>query len=159
MAETANTLAGSFNTLHDQILLTRDQARAEYADLARPAGPGDPGGEIAQIARDIAELNDTVRRFITAGDIPNDLLDRRDQLLDELSEFGQISVVEQPDGMLDVSFVDKVTAGATYPIVTGANADLGRPAGRRRRGRRAAASAACSRRRARAARSTATSPT
>jgi flagellar hook-associated protein 1 len=130
VAETANTLAGSFNTLYSQIALTRDQAAAEYADLARPAGPGDPGGEIAQIARDIAGLNDTIRRFITAGDIPNDLLDRRDQLLDDLSEFGQISVVEQPDGMLDVSFVDKVTAGATYSIVTGAGSTwAGPPAG------------------------------
>src|ERR687898_2222856 len=54
VAETANTLAGSFETLYDQIALTRDQAAAEYADLARPAGPGDAGGEIAQIARDIA---------------------------------------------------------------------------------------------------------
>jgi flagellar hook-associated protein 1 len=130
VAEAANTLAGSFNTLHDQLVLTRDQAAAEYADLARPAGPGDPGGEIAQIARDIAELNDTVRRFITAGDIPNDLLDRRDQLLDDLSEFGQISVVEQPDGMIDVSFVDKVAAGATYTVVTGATSTwAGPPAG------------------------------
>jgi flagellar hook-associated protein 1 len=130
VAETASTLASSFNTLHDQIALTRDQAAAEYADLARPAGPGDPGGEIAQIARDIAQLNDTVRRFVTAGDIPNDLLDRRDQLLDDLSEFGQISIVEQPDGMVDVSFVDKVTAGATYSIVTGAASTwAGPPAG------------------------------
>jgi len=130
VAETASSLAGSFQTLHDQIALTRDQAAAEYADLARPASAGDPGGEIAQIAKDIAELNDTVRRFITAGDIPNDLLDRRDQLLDELSGFGQISVVQQPDGMLDVAFVDKVTAGATYAIVTGASSTwTGPPAG------------------------------
>jgi flagellar hook-associated protein 1 len=130
VAEAANTLAASFNTLHDQIVLTRDQARAEYADLTRPAGAGDPGGEIAQISRDIADLNDTIRRFVTAGDIPNDLLDRRDQLLDDLSEFGMISVVEQPDGMLDVSFVDQVTAGVSYSVVTGTNATwAGPPAG------------------------------
>jgi flagellar hook-associated protein 1 len=120
LAERTATLAGSFQTVYDQIALTRDQAAAEYADLARPASAGDPGGEIAQIARDIAELNDTIRRFVTGGDIPNDLLDRRDQLLDDLSEFGQISVDEQADGMLNVSFVDKVTAGATYDVVTGA---------------------------------------
>ena len=130
VAETASTLASSFNALHDQIVLSRDQARAEYNDLARPAGPGDPGGEIAQIARDISELNDTVRRFITAGDMPNDLLDRRDQLLDELSEFGMVSVVEQPDGMIDVTFVDQVTAGVSYPVVTGVNSTwTGAPAG------------------------------
>ena len=130
VAETAASLTGSFNTLYDQILLTRDQAAAEYADLARPAGAGDPGGEVAQIARDVAELNDTIRRFITAGDIPNDLLDRRDQLLDDLSEFGQISVTEQPDGMLDISFVDKALSGTTYPVVTGAASTwAGPPAG------------------------------
>jgi flagellar hook-associated protein 1 FlgK len=130
LAETANSLAGAFNTVHDQIALTRDQAAAEYADLARPATATDPGGEIAQIAKDVAELNDTIRRFVTGGDIPNDLLDRRDLLLDRLSEFGQVSVEEQPDGMLNVSFVDKVTAGATYAVVTGATATwAGPPAG------------------------------
>ena len=132
LAETANSLAGSFNTVYDQIVLTRDQAAAEYADLARPATATDPGGEIAQIAKDIAELNDTIRRFVTVGDIPNDLLDRRDLLLDELSEFGQISVEEQADGTLNVAFVDKVTAGATYPVVTGADLDVGRTADRQR---------------------------
>jgi flagellar hook-associated protein 1 FlgK len=130
LAETANSLAGSFKTVYDQIVLTRDQATAEYADLARPATATDPGGEIAQIAKDIAELNDTIRRFVTGGDIPNDLLDRRDQLLDDLSEFGQISVDEQADGSLNVAFVDKVTAGATYDVVTGVNATwAGPPAG------------------------------
>jgi flagellar hook-associated protein 1 len=130
LAERTNTLASSFKTVYDQIALTRDQAAAEYADLARPAGAGDPGGEIAQIARDVAELNDTIKRFITSGDIPNDLLDRRDQLLDDLSEFGQISVEAQTDGTLNVSFVDKVTAGATYDVVTGSTATwAGPPAG------------------------------
>jgi flagellar hook-associated protein 1 FlgK len=130
LAETASSLAGAINTVYDQISLAREQAADEYADLARPSTATDPGGEIAQIAKDIAELNDTIRRYITGGDIPNDLLDRRDLLLDRLSEFGQISVEEQPDGMLDVSFVDKVTAGATYDVVTGAAATwAGPPAG------------------------------
>ena len=130
VAENAGSLAGTFKTLHDQIALTRDQAAAEYADLARPAGAGDPGGEIAQIAREIAQLNDSISRFVTVGDIPNDLLDRRDLLLDDLSEYGQISVTSQANGMLDVSFVDKATAGASYSIVTGAASTwAGPPAG------------------------------
>ena len=130
LIEQANGLADAFKTVHAQIDLIREQSYAEYADLARPAAPGDAGGEVAQIARDIADLNDTIRRFVTSGDIPNDLLDRRDLLLDQLSEFGQISVEEQPDGMLNVSFVDKVSAGTTYPIVTGATATYaGPPAG------------------------------
>jgi flagellar hook-associated protein 1 FlgK len=62
--------------------------------------------------------------------VPNDLLDRRDQLLDQLSEYGQISIDEQTDGTLNVSFVDKLTAGTTYPVVTGTAASYaGPPAG------------------------------
>jgi flagellar hook-associated protein 1 FlgK len=130
LIEQANGLADAFKTVRGQIDLIRSQSYAEYADLTRPSAPGDAGGEVAQIARDIAGLNDTIRRYITSGDIPNDLLDRRDQLLDQLSEFGQISVEEQPDGMLNVSFVDKVSAGTTYPVVTGAVASYaGPPAG------------------------------
>jgi flagellar hook-associated protein 1 len=130
LVEQGNGLADAFKTVRDQIALVQSQSYAEYVDLARPAGPGDPGGEVAQIARDIAELNDTIRRFITSGDLPNDLLDRRDQLLDDLSEFGQISVEEQADGTLNVSFVDKVSAGTTYPVVTGvASSWAGPPAG------------------------------
>jgi flagellar hook-associated protein 1 len=130
LIEQANGLADAFQTVRAQIGLIQSQAYAEYADLARPSAPGDSGGEVAQIARDIADLNDTIRRFITSGDLPNDLLDRRDQLLDQLSEFGQVSVVQQPDGMVDVSFVDKLATGTTYPVVTGATASwAGPPAG------------------------------
>ena len=61
------------------------QSHAEYADLARPASAGDPGGEVAQIATELATLNDTIKRRSPAGDTPNDLMDRRDLLLDQLS--------------------------------------------------------------------------
>jgi flagellar hook-associated protein 1 FlgK len=130
LIEQASGLADSFKTVRSQIEMVQAQSYAEYADLARAAGPGDPGGEVAQIAKDIADLNDTIRRFITSGDLPNDLLDRRDQLLDDLSEFGQISVEEQADGTLNVSFVDKAAPGTTYPVVTGVTASwAGPPAG------------------------------
>lgn len=133
LIEQANGLADAFQTVRAQIGLVQGQSYAEYANLARAGGvpsPGDPGGEVAQIARDVADLNDTIRRFITSGDLPNDLLDRRDQLLDNLSEFGQISVEEQADGTINVSFVDKASAGTTYPVVTGVTASwAGPPAG------------------------------
>jgi flagellar hook-associated protein 1 FlgK len=130
LIEQANGLADAFKTVRAQIQLIQTQSYAEYADLARPVAPGDPGGEVAQVSREIAGLNDTIRRFITSGDSPNDLLDRRDQLLDKLSEFGQISVEEQADGTLNVSFVDKAAPGTTYPVVTGVDSTwAGPPAG------------------------------
>src|SRR5919198_379688 len=115
VVESGVALADAFPPVRAPIAQVQSQTYAEYSELARPAGPGDPGGEVAQIATDIASLNDTIKRFVTVGDIPNDLLDRRDQLLDQLSEFGQISVDGQADGTINVSFVDKASAGTTYP--------------------------------------------
>jgi flagellar hook-associated protein 1 FlgK len=130
LVEQAAGLADAFKTVRDQIQLVQGQSYAEYSDLARAAAPGDPGGEVAQIATELASLNDTIRRYVTAGDMPNDLLDRRDLLLDQLSEFGQVSVEAQTDGTLNVSFVDKASSGTTYPVVTGATATwAGPPAG------------------------------
>ncbi|HEY6695320.1 MAG TPA: hypothetical protein VI006_20880, partial [Solirubrobacteraceae bacterium] len=123
VVEKGAALADAFKTVRAQIGLVQSQTYAEYADVAGPAG------EIAQISKDIADLNDTIKRYITTGDVPNDLLDRRDLLLDQLSECGQISVEGQADGTINVSFVDKAAAGTTYPIVTGTTAWAGPPAG------------------------------
>ena len=130
VVENGITLSDAIKTLRSQIEMVRSQSYAEYSDLARPAGPGDAGGEVAQIAQGLADLNDSIKRFVTVGDVPNDLLDRRDQLLDQLSEYGQVSVDEQADGTLNVSYVDKLAAGTTYPVVTGTTATYaGPPAG------------------------------
>jgi flagellar hook-associated protein 1 FlgK len=124
VVEQGAALADAFHGLRSQIELVKSQSYAEYSDLARPAGPGDPGGDVAQIATQIAGLNDTIKRFITTGDVPNDLLDRRDMLLDQLSEYGQITVDAQSDGTINVGF------GAANPIVTGTTASwAGPPAG------------------------------
>jgi flagellar hook-associated protein 1 len=127
LVEQAAGLADAFKTVRSQIELAKTQSYAEYADLARPASPGDAGGEIAQIADEVAELHDVIKRFVTSGDMPNDLLDRRDQLLDQLSEFGQVSVDAQADGTINVSFVDKLSAGTTYSVVTGVSATWAGP--------------------------------
>jgi flagellar hook-associated protein 1 FlgK len=130
VVEQGAALADAFKTVRDQINLVKDQSYSEYAALARPAGPGDAGGEVAQIARNIADLNDTIKRFVTAGDMPNDLLDKRDLLLDQLSEYGQVSIDGQADGTVNVSFVDSASAGTTYSVVTGSTATwAGPPAG------------------------------
>ena len=50
------------------------------------------------------------------GGSPNDLLDRRDQILDTLSQYGQVSVTDLRDGMISVQFGD-----ATSPLVDATN--------------------------------------
>jgi flagellar hook-associated protein 1 FlgK len=121
LVEQAQSLTDAFATVRSQIGLVQSQARSQYDDLTRGASAGDPGGEIAQTAVELAQLNDTIRRYVTAGDTPNDLLDRRDLLLDKLSGFGQVSAEAQADGTVKVSFVDTASAGTTYPIVDGVN--------------------------------------
>jgi flagellar hook-associated protein 1 len=119
----AAALGDAFETVRAQISMTKDQSYAEYSDLAGP------GGEVQQIAKDIADLNDTIKKFMVSGEVPNDLLDRRDALLDDLSEFGRIRVDDNGDGSLNVSFVDKLAVGTTYPVVTGTTADWVGPPG------------------------------
>jgi flagellar hook-associated protein 1 FlgK len=131
LLEQGAALADSFRTVYDQLTTVGTQSMAEYADLARPASATDPGGEVAQIAKEIAALNDTIARQMTAGDSPNDLLDRRDLMLDKLAEFGQISVEQiGTTGAVKVSFVDAATPATTYSVVDGATATwAGPPAG------------------------------
>jgi hypothetical protein len=80
---------------------------------------------------------------MTAGDSPNDLLDRRDLLLDKLAEYGQISVEQiGTTGAVKVSFVDAATPATTYSVVDGRPRPGPAPP-RATPGRPAAASARC----------------
>lgn len=92
------TLADAFRTVDSQLELIGEQAADEYAALAGP------GGEVEQTAREIVALNDTIQRFVTAGNVPNDLLDARDVLLDKLAGLAQTSVTENGDGSVSVVF-------------------------------------------------------
>jgi flagellar hook-associated protein 1 len=98
LVEQAGSLAEAFRIVDEQLAIAGGQAAEEYATLTAP------GGKVAQIADEIARLNDTIKRFVTAGDPPNDLMDRRDVLLDELSSLGQVSVEDLGTGSLRVTF-------------------------------------------------------
>ncbi|MCU7921800.1 MAG: flagellar hook-associated protein FlgK [Candidatus Thiodiazotropha sp. (ex Dulcina madagascariensis)] len=60
--------------------------------------------EINRLARSIADINSDIK--IAYGSAPNDLLDKRDQLVNELSELVDIQVLEQTDGAYNV-FIGK----------------------------------------------------
>jgi flagellar hook-associated protein 1 FlgK len=109
LLEQADQLADAFGIVDAQLALVGQQATDEFAALTAA------GGEIDQIGREIAALNDTIKRFVTAGDTPNDLMDRRDQLLDKLATFGTTSVVSNADGSVDVTL-----GGAAAPIIDAA---------------------------------------
>lgn len=59
--------------------------------------------EVNAAASEIATLNQQIAQNIGAGKQPNDLLDRRDLLLDNLSKIANIEVTSTVNGKIDVS--------------------------------------------------------
>jgi flagellar hook-associated protein 1 len=101
-------LARAFNELSTQLTTVSTQVGEQYNSLTGPSG------EVEDFANQLAQLNGQIKLAEEAGQPPNNLLDRRDLLLDKLSELGNITVTEQPD------HTDTVMLGdAAKPLVEG----------------------------------------
>lgn len=106
LAQLADTLADGFRNLSSQ--LTTIQAQASQ-DMSLTFD------EVTSIGARIAALNQSIQAARVAGDQPNDLYDQRDILIDRLWELGNVTVTDQANGVVDVSFggatlVDDFTA-------------------------------------------------
>jgi flagellar hook-associated protein 1 len=108
LVENARGLATSIAGLDGQLVTASEQAAAEYASITGPSG------EVGQIAGEIAKLNEAIRSSVSSGAAPNDLYDRRDLLLDQLSGLAQLTVTDLGNGTVEVGFGD-----ATAPLVEG----------------------------------------
>ncbi|MBE3573750.1 MAG: flagellar hook-associated protein FlgK [Moorella humiferrea] len=53
---------------------------------------------VNEILRQVRELTESIKRVYAQGNQPNDLLDKRDLLLDRLAEYGPVSVTYLTDG-------------------------------------------------------------
>ncbi len=117
-------LATAFHQLSGQLSTIAGQAGEQYAAIAGKAG------EVEQDAQQLAQLNGQIKLAEEAGQQPNEMLDRRDLLLDKLSSLAQVGVSLQPDGTDTVSFGD-----AAKPLVEGTTVnwpqELGEAAGGR----------------------------
>ena len=123
VVQQAQGLTDSIHSVRSQMVAAQESANGQYGAIAGP------GGEVSKIASEIAGLNTAISSFVVNGDFPNDLMDRRDVLLDQLSQYGRISVEQLDGGSTNVSFVDGTT-GTTYPIVADQTASwTGPPAG------------------------------
>jgi flagellar hook-associated protein 1 FlgK len=101
-------LATTLNQLSGQIATVSAQATQQYASITGPTG------EVQDAANQIAQLNHQIQLSEQAGQQPNDLLDRRDQLLDKLSELANVTVTKAANGTDTVTFGD-----AAKPLVEG----------------------------------------
>jgi flagellar hook-associated protein 1 FlgK len=106
LIEQGKNLAAAFKTVDTQLTTVKAQANSEYASLTGP------GGDVEAIAKELALLNGAIKQFTANGDQPNDLMDRRDLLLDKLSKLGQVRVVDYGNGSMAAFLGD-----ATSPIV------------------------------------------
>ena len=92
----ARTLADAFNTLATDIGNAATDAQSEFTQITGATGP------IQSAASQLAQLNRAIDTALDGGQSPNDLLDKRDQLLDELSQYGQVSVTQLGNGRIQV---------------------------------------------------------
>jgi flagellar hook-associated protein 1 FlgK len=113
----AQTLIARFKSLSSDLGQIATQATAEVTDTLGPQGP------VQAIATELGKLNQLISSQTKNNVQPNDLLDRRDQLLDQLSSYGQVSVTPDAtpgnEGMVTVSF-----GGATTPLVQAGTATV-----------------------------------
>jgi flagellar hook-associated protein 1 FlgK len=112
LVEQGSTLADAFATVDGQLKQLADAAAAEYASLTAP------NGKVHAIGKELGQLNGAISNALQAGSTPNDLMDRRDLLLDQLSELGQVSLTPQDNGSVTVAFGDAATALVDGTTVT-----------------------------------------
>jgi flagellar hook-associated protein 1 FlgK len=101
-------LATAFNQLSAQLSTISAQATQQFETRTGA------NGEVADYANQIAQLNAQIKQAEQARQPPNDMLDRRDLLIDKLSSLAQVTVTKQPDGTDTISFGD-----AAQPLVEG----------------------------------------
>ncbi|MDP1533640.1 MAG: flagellar hook-associated protein FlgK, partial [Rubrivivax sp.] len=89
----ANELASRFNAANSKL---DDQQRGVTSDLKVSIG------QVNELSRRIAALNQQVAAVRGSGHTPNDLMDQRDQLIQRLSALVPVTTIEASDGSLSV---------------------------------------------------------
>ncbi|MDT8311348.1 MAG: flagellar hook-associated protein FlgK [Methylophaga sp.] len=105
MLTEAETLTNRFNTLDTQLTAANNQINLNLRAAV---------SDINSLAQGIADANRAITEAAGAPGVPpNDLLDTRDQLINDLSKLVSVSVVEQSNGVFNV-FI-----GSGQPLVSG----------------------------------------
>jgi flagellar hook-associated protein 1 FlgK len=106
LIDQGKNLAATFGTVDTQLTTVKSQATAEYTSLTGASG------DVQAIATELSTLNGAIKQFVSNGDTPNDLMDRRDLLLDKLSNLAQVRVTDLGNGSMQVNLGD-----AAVPLV------------------------------------------
>ncbi|HLI32506.1 MAG TPA: flagellar hook-associated protein FlgK [Solirubrobacteraceae bacterium] len=101
-------VATTLNRLRAQISEVYETASARYSQLTGSSG------QVGSDAEAIASLNHQIQLAEQAGQQPNELLDKREMLINELAKLANTSASEGEFGVVNVSF-----GGAEKPLVEG----------------------------------------
>lgn len=122
-------LVQSAQTLADGLQQTRSFLTNTIGDLTTQETSA--VGEVNSLAGQIASLNSAIGSSVLNGQASNDLLDQRDELLDQISTYGDIQTTVNPTNqevtvtMAGVNIVDPTVAGGTNALaVTDVTAGL-----------------------------------
>jgi flagellar hook-associated protein 1 FlgK len=94
LREIARQLAALIQRTYQELLQLREEIGRRIQETIR---------QVNDLAARIADVDRQVRQGMTAGAIPNDLLDQRDHLLGELGRMVKITTAFRPDGGVTVS--------------------------------------------------------
>lgn len=109
LVENAASLANGFNHAYSQLETVKgDLNQLMQIDIS----------DINSKAKQIAALNTQIVNIKAAGDQPNDLLDRRDQLLDELAKMTNYSITDLGNGSINVDIGTVNLVDGTTQTVT-----------------------------------------
>jgi flagellar hook-associated protein 1 FlgK len=109
LAQSAASLADGFQSLSSQLTTLQSQTAQNVTDTINQAN---------NLGTQIAQLNVTIQKITATGASPNDLLDQRDALIDQLSALGNVAVTNGVNGSVDVSF------GGAALVASGTSATL-----------------------------------
>ncbi|AAZ28693.1 flagellar hook-associated protein FlgK [Colwellia psychrerythraea] len=109
----ANTLSNDFNQLTNNLDQMTKSINGEIEQVA---------SKISEISQELAKINETIMHSQQGGQ-PNDLLDKRDQLIGELSNYTQVNTVKDANNVMTVMIGQGTTlvAGIT-PMTLQVNA-------------------------------------
>jgi flagellar hook-associated protein 1 len=83
LVKQSQTMTSAFNTAASDLVTQRNDADAQANSVV---------DQINSISTQIANLNDSISKLVAVGQTPNDLMDSRDKLIDDLSALGNTSV-------------------------------------------------------------------
>jgi flagellar hook-associated protein 1 FlgK len=109
LIEVSKNMTSTFTRLHDQLDLQYRSLNNEVDNIAQ---------EMTALASNLAEVNAEIQQVWGNGTkhLPNDLLDQRDRLVLEISEYTDVSTISLDDGSINL-FI-----GTGQPLVLGQHA-------------------------------------